>query len=140
MEAEVKLIPDDQFLELAQMYLDMSKSIPYSVSIPYTLYILTKSTVEKTDFTALGLYENKQLVGFTSGYAVSKETFYFSGIYVKVKYKNTRLLVEKSIEYVKNKGYSIIESDCNNSNISSILEKYGAKPLYIKYRKDFRDG
>lgn len=140
MKAEVKSIPNEQFMELAILYVEMNKVLSCQVPSAPALYTLTHDLANKPDFIALGLYENERLGGFVTGYALSKKTFYFSGIYVKIKNKNVRILVEKSFSLIKDMGYTSWEADCNNDNIASILSKYGAKPIYTRFKKEANNG
>lgn len=140
MQAEVKPIPDEQFMGLATLYVEMSKVLSLPISAAPALYTLTHSLATKTNFIALGLYEDGQLNGFVTGYAISKKTFYFSGIYVKTKNRNAKLLIEESFKCIEDMGYVSWEADCNNELISSILTKYGARPIYTRFKKEVNNG
>ncbi len=131
MKVDVRLIKDEEFLSLAIMYVKMNEPVAAAPA----LYSLTHDLTAK-DFTAIGLYENDVLSGFVTGYALSHKTFYFSGIYVKVKNKNVGKLIDYSIKYAKELGYKSCEANCTNSNIQSILIKKGAYVMYTRVKRE----
>ena len=140
MQAKINSIPNEQFMDLALLYVEMNKVLSHAIPAAPALYTLTHDLATKPNFIALGLYEDEQLNGFVTGYALSEKTFYFSGIYVKIKNRNAKLLIEESFKYIEDMGYISWEADCNNEQISSILTKYGAKPMYTRFKKEANDG
>lgn len=140
MQAKVKVIPNEEFTELALLYIELGKVLACPLTSAQSLYTLTHDLANQTDFIALGLYEEGELNGFITGYAISKKTFYFSGLYVKIKNKNATLLINESLRYIEDMGYSGWEADSNQEQMSSILIKYGAKQLYVRFKKGADNG
>jgi hypothetical protein len=132
----IKVIPNEQFLDLALLYVDMSLELTEQVKAAPALFNITHELTNK-DFIAMGLYESNKLTGFVIGYALSDKTFYFSGIYVKNKNKNVGKLIDKSIEMVKDLGYTRWEANCTNNNIKSILLKQDAQIMYTRVKKEY---
>lgn len=135
MTVEIKPIPNEQFMDLAILYVEMNKVLSQYIPAAPALYNLTHD-LARPNFIALGLYENGKLNGFTTGYSLSEKTFYFSGIYVITRNKNAKLLIEESFKGIEELGFTSWEADCNNEQIKSILTKYGAKPLYTRFKKE----
>lgn len=136
---EVKPIENKDIVQLCQLCVDMHKSMDHPILESNEFGAINTLVYEinnKQDFIAIGLYNNNELVGFVKGFCFSKKMFHFSGIYVKIKNnKFTKQLIEYCFDLVAKKGYSAWSADASNGNISSILEKYGAKPdktCYIK--------
>ena len=136
MQVKINSIPNEQFLDLAILYVEMNKVLSEYIPAAPALYNLTHDLATKPNFMALGLYEDEQLNGFVTGYALSEKTFYFSGIYVKIKNKNVKLLIEESFKQIDELGFTRWEADCNNEHIASILAKYGATPMYTRFKKE----
>ena len=123
------------FLELNVL---MYKSIDPTINDFGAVNTVVHEINNMEGFVAIGMYDNDMLVGFMKGYCFSKKLFHFSGIYVIMKNnKDTKQLIEYSLDLVKEKGYSAWSVDTTNSNISSIVEKYGAKVSYTRYIKEF---
>ena len=134
---EIKEIPNEHFLDLAILYVRMNKLLSECVEAAPALYSLTHDLASnKHTFMAIGLYQDDVLKGFTTGYALSEKTFYFSGIYSEVKNKNVKILIDKSFEHIYSLGYTRWEADCNNDNIASILSRYGATKMYTRFKKE----
>lgn len=136
MPAIIKSIPNEQFMELAVLYVEMNKVLSEYIPAAPALYNLTHDLATKPSFNALGLYENDELNGFVTGYALSEKTFYFSGIYVKIKNKNAKMLIEESFKHIDKLGFTRWEADCNSKQIADILTKYGATPMYTRFKKE----
>lgn len=135
---EIKLIPNEDFMQLAELTVEMYQSIDKHIAPYQAVNTLIHFINNATGFRALGLYDENVLVGFVTGNALSDKIFYFSGIYIIVQ--NTewvKTLIEKSFADIQEMGYIGWEADATNKNISSILEKYGATTKYTRYRKDF---
>lgn len=139
----IRLLTNEDFLEFLPLNLDMYKSIDSTVNAVGATATLTHDIMTKKDFILIGLFDDvsNKLIGFTSGYGMEKNIFYFSGIYVIIKNNDkTKKLIDFSFDYIKQMGYTSWEVDTRNENISSIMEKYGAKKVYTKYHKDLIDG
>lgn len=133
------MINNTHLFEFARLYADMlSTHTDYSAF--QALHYLVNKIAEK-EFMAFGLFNDKEeLVGFSCGWIEEKKVFYFSGIYVIIKNtKWTKKLIDFSFEQV-GKFCDAWECDATNSNIASILEKYGAKVVKTTYRKELHNG
>ena len=135
MTINIKIIKDNDFIALAKLYAEMNKQIPTPVSCTASVFSLSNDLTKK-DFMAMGLYDDDKLIGFVTGYALSKVTFYFSGIYVELRNSNVSALIERSFSYVDGLGYKNWEADCTTENIKSILSKQGAYVMHTRMRKE----
>lgn len=137
MQMEIREISNDELLQLVALTTQMYKEIDPAINNFGAMATLVHDIQNKPDFFALGLFKGAELVGFTTGYGVSKKVFYFSGIYVIIKNnKHVKNLIDFSFAFIKDKGYSAWQADATNGNISSILEKYGAEAKYTRYYKE----
>ena len=133
---DLREIGNEDFLQLINLNAKMYEEIDPSINAVGATATLLEY-VKKPGFIALGLYEDKDLVGFTAGYAMSKKDFYFSGICVIIKNNEwTKKLIDYSFAFIKQMGYSAWQVDATNGNISSIMEKYGAVAKYTRYYKE----
>lgn len=134
---EIKLVGNNDFMQLLDLNTEMYKEIDTNINsfqATNTLmaYINTKS------FLAVGLYDEDVLVGFVTGIEQTTETFYFTGIYLVIKNSEwTQRLIEFSFDHIQKLGYKAWEVDSTNSNIASIMQKYGAVEKYTRFRKEF---
>ena len=133
----IKTIDNDEFIDLCKLNALMYKSIDPNIDLYGATNTLMFNINNKEDFIAIGLYENGLLVGFVTGYKISKKVFHFSGICVIIKNNEwTKKLIDYCFAFIKTKGYSAWTVDATNGNISSIMEKYGAVAKYTRYYKD----
>jgi len=133
----IRELTNDDLLELIPLYTVMIKSIDESANTFGAINTLMHEISTKEGFIAVGLFSKKELIGFMTGYCFAKKLFHFSGIYVKVKNNSgLKTLIEFSLDLIRNKGYSAWSSNATNSNISSIMQKYGAKAVYTRFRGD----
>lgn len=138
----IKQIDNADFIQLVKLNAEMYAIIDSSITEFGATNTLMYEVNTKEDFIAVGLYDNDNtLIGFVKGYCFSKKLFHFSGIYVKIKNnRQTKELIEYCFKLVEDKGYSAWQVDATNSNISSIMEKYGAKQQYVRYIKEIVNG
>lgn len=138
MTIEIKDVTNEDMLQFMELNVLMYKSIDPTINDFGAINTVVYEINTKEDFIAVGIYENDLLVGFMKGYCFSKKLFHFSGIYVIMKNnKSLKELIEHCLDLVKQKGYSAWSVDTTNSNISSIVEKYGATVSYTRYIKEF---
>ncbi len=134
---EIKEISNEDFMALACLRAAMYKEMDPSINSFGAVNTLVHEINTKSDFIAIGLFEDNALVGFVNGYAMSKNVFYFSGIYVIIRNNEwIKKLIDHSFTFIKDKGYSAWQVDATNGNISSIMEKYGASVKYTRYYKE----
>jgi len=136
----IRLLTNSDFLDVLPLNLEMHRCINASVNSVGATATLINDIMTKNDCIIIGLFDDvsNKLIGFTSGYGMEKNIFYFSGIYVIIKNNDkTKKLIDFSFDYIKQMGYTSWEVDTRNENISSIMEKYGAKKVYTRYHKDF---
>lgn len=134
---QIKEIPNGDFLHLAALNAKMYEEIDITINAFGATNTLIHAINTKQDFKAIGLYDDHVLVGFVTGFNLEKKTFHFSGIYVTMKNNAwTKKLIEFCFALIKDKGYSAWTVDATNGNISSIMEKYGAKAKYTRYCKE----
>lgn len=134
---EIKPIVNSDLVQLLELAIKMYKVIDPTTNEFGAVNTVMYEINTKEDFTAIGLYDEDKLVGFMTGYCFSKKQFHFSGIYVIIKNNEwTKQLIEYCLDLIKQKGYSAWSVDTTNGNISSIVEKYGAKELYTRYIKE----
>ncbi len=138
---EIKIIENEDFMSLAELTVEMYQSMNININAFQAISTLTHMINNHPEFVAIGLYEDGVLLGFVFGYEGGVKVFHFAGIYTITK-NNERVqkLIEFSFDWVENRGYMAWEADATNKNISSILEKYGAETMYIRYRKDLTNG
>lgn len=131
---EIKPIVDDnEFLALQALVVAMYKEIDPAIT-EFGASNTLHSFIKENDFTAIGLYKEAKLVGFTMGHFFNKKSFLFTGIYVIIRNNEwTKKLIDFSFAHIKEKGYSFWLVDATNPNISSIMEKYKARPAFIRY-------
>lgn len=138
---QVKPIENEDMLQLCALTVRMYKEINSDINEFGAINTLMHEINTAHDFIAIGLYKDTELVGFVKGYCFSKNMFHFSGIYVIMKNnKWLKQLIEYCFALVEKKGYSAWSVDATNGNISSIMEKYGAKVTYTRYVKEIVNG
>lgn len=131
---ELRLLNNNDMLELVPLYVLMIRRMDENASEYAGINALFSEINHKQDFMAFGLFEKEKLVGFMTGYYFSKKQFHFSGIYVTMK--NTsglKKMIDFSLDCIRKKGYSAWSSDATNSNISRIMQKYGAKAQFTHF-------
>lgn len=134
----LKLVDNKDFLQLVDVIANMYTAIDPDINEYQAVNTLVHMINSNKDFLAIGLYDEKVLVGCVIGYAYSPSIFYFTGIYIGFKSTEwTQKLIEFSFDKIKELGYKGYEVDATNANISSIMEKYGAEVKYTRYRKEF---
>lgn len=131
---EIRPITDDnEFLALQALVVAMYKSIDSSIT-EFGASNTLHTFLREPDFTAIGVYRDGSLIGFTIGHLFNKKSFLFTGIYVMIRNNECiKKLIEFSFAHIKEKGYSSWLVDATNPNISSIMEKYGAQPKFVRY-------
>ena len=133
----IRELTNDDLLELLPLYTSMVLSLDKEVNVFGAINTLVHEIATKEDFIAIGLFRKTELIGFMTGYCFAKKLFHFSGIYVKVKNNSgLKTLIEFCLDLIRDKGYSAWSSNATNSNISSIMQKYGAKAVYTRFRGD----
>lgn len=133
---DIKLIENKDFMQLAELTVDMYASMELNINAFQALNTLITSINNTKGFTAIGLYDGTALAGFITGHENGPGIFYFSGIYMVLKNtEKTKDLIEYALNMVKEREFKYWEFDATNPNIASIMEKYGAKPIYTRYRK-----
>ncbi len=134
---EIKFIEDEDFMSLTELTIEMYRSINPEINSFQAINTLIHMVNTYDQFTAIGLYDDSVLVGFVTGYNNGSNIFQFTGIYTINKNSDwTKKLIEYSFDFVKDNNYIAWEVDATSENISSIMEKYGAVPLYTRYRKE----
>ncbi len=130
----IKIIDDSDYNELLELYQKYQKVLPTR----YGRFIASKLLNEeliKTNSIALGLYKNKDLVGYILGYGES-EVFILNSMYVKKQY---RFYVKKFLDFMedslKSKEYIGWKATAITKEANSSLRTYGANPIEIKYYK-----
>lgn len=135
---EIKLIPNEDFMQLCELTVDMYKEIDPNINAFQAINTLLAYINTGRDFVAIGLYDEGALVGFVTGLQHTEKTFYFSGIYVIMKNNEwSKKIIDFSFAHIQELGYTAWEVDATNPNICSIMEKYGAKVKCTRYRKEF---
>lgn len=134
---EVKLILNDDFVQLLDLNIAMYQAIDPRINAFQATNTLIAFINGGKCFTAFGLYDGPELLGFVTGCEENNQTFYFTGIYITVKNSDyLQKLIEFCFDWVKTNGYKYWSADATNENIASILEKYNAKVIFTKYRKE----
>ena len=134
---EVRLIKNEDFMQLAELVVDMYHHINTDINPFQALNTLVHMINNKPGFVAIGLFDETALAGFVIGYEDTKKTFHFSGIYVIIKNNEwSKKIIDFSFAHIKELGYTSWTADATNDNISSILEKYGAEVKYKRYYKE----
>lgn len=135
---EIKLIENKDFMQLAELTVEMYAAIDPNINPFQAVNTLLAFINQGKNFTAIGLYDDEVLVGFVIGYELKEKTFYFSGIYVIIKNNEwTKKIIDFSFAHIEELGYEAWEVDATNSNVCSIMDKYGATVKYTRYRKEF---
>lgn len=133
---EIRRLNNSDFLALCSLQVEFYETLPVPADAFVAIDTLTTDAKCKFDFRAWGLFENDLLVGFVTGYANTKKSFYFSGLYVIIRLnRNLKKFIDFCFNEVETDGYTSWEVDCTNSNITSMMEKYGAAPIYTRYTK-----
>lgn len=141
MKVEIKNILNQDMLAFLDLNIKMYKAIDPSINEFGAINIVVTEINNEKDFKAIGLYFDDKLMGFVRGHCFSNKMFHFTGIYVIMKNnKHTKELIEYCFKLIEDEGYSAWFVDANNSNISSIMEKYGAVPKYTRYVKEINNG
>lgn len=134
---QLRVITDNDFKQLLDLYLAMGKSINANFTDFQIIFTLLTSVSQNPSFAAFGLFDDDVLLGFSCGWGLSEEKFYFSGFYVTGKNNpNTRNLIEFSFAEIKARGFTNWELDATNENIASMMEKFGATVKSTKYGKE----
>lgn len=138
---QVRPIENTEFMDLCDLVVQMYSAIDKNINSFQAVNTLMHFINSTSDFIALGLYSEDVLVGFVMGNAINDTTFNYTGIFTLGRNnKDLKLLIEESFKFVEDKGYKAWEVDATNENISSIMEKYGAKVKYTRYYKEFDNG
>lgn len=132
---QVKPILDNDFAKLVNLYIMMYAALPTPVHAIAATHGLTSAVLNKPNFIALGLYIDENLVGFVTGYEIAPLDFYFSGIYA-TNPRHVKPLMDAAEKQINELGYKNWESDATSDNVEGLLNKYGAKPIHTKYRKE----
>jgi len=133
---EIKEIPNDDFMQLAELNAKMYSDINSEINEFQATNTLIHFINNGPQFVSIGLYDETTLMGFVSGHALNEHSFIFTGIYLEIKdTKDTKNLIEYCFNYVEEKGFKFWEVDATNDNIASIVEKYGAEKQYTRYKK-----
>lgn len=134
---EIRLLNNDDFLDLLRLYVAMGKSIDVTLTEFDIANTLLKCVTESNTFFAVGLYEDNEAIGFTCGWGLDPHMFYFSGIFMKNKlHKKLKDLIDYSFAEAKRRGYKRCTFEVHGNNMASILEKYNATITSVKYVKE----
>lgn len=136
---EVKVIENEDFMQLLELCIEMYRAIDVGINdFQATNTLIHFINTTNGSFKAIGLYDSDVLMGFTMGYELNPKYFLFTGIYLKVKNsENTRKLIDFSLDFVKELGYTGWQVDATNPNIMSIMEKYDCRVAFTRYTKEF---
>lgn len=135
----IRRLTNEDFLALAELHAQFYKTAVKPVDAIFATSSLLSDIQNQMDFKAWGLFDGDKLAGFVIGYAISKKVFYFSVIYVINKLnRNLKQLIETCFQDIEKDEYTSWEVDCTNKNITSMMEKYGAAPIYTRYSKTVR--
>ena len=138
MTVLIKPVENEDMLRYMDLNIRMFKTIDDTINPFGAINHVVHEITTKEDYKAIGMYDDDELVGFLSGYCFSTKKFHFSGIYVIMKNnKNLSELIDFTLELIKNEGYSAWSVDTTNSNITSIVEKYGATAKSTRFVKEF---
>lgn len=132
---DIRQIDDCEFSELIELYYDYNQCLT-SKHNKYTSTSLLVNTLREPGALALGLYHNKILVGFTLGYSISIDNYYFTAMYIVPKFRYyTKKLFESSEDFIRPdyKGWVSTSSTPEGINMH---KKMGIKPVEIKYYKE----
>ena len=132
---QIRPIPDKDFDQLVSLYIKLYAALPRPISGIMATHGLASSVLSKTNFIAWGLYYDKRLQSFITGYEVSPGDFYFSGIYC-ANARHIKPLMDEAQAKIKELGYTRWESDATSANVEGLLTKYGAKPIHTRYRSE----
>ena len=132
---EIKKVDESDFYILQQLHRKMCTAIDSTLTNSKCAYSLIAELNYK-DSCAMGLYKNNILVGFTLGYGISEDTYYFSSIYIEPKYRvhvlKLLIVTESSIPAV----YTSWETDSRTIKGVKVLTKFGANAYKVIYKKD----
>ena len=134
----IKQIDDKELPELIELNYQYNQCLVTK----HNRFNSTKSLLDRLatpHALALGLYRDSKLLGFTIGYGLSKETFYFTDMYIvqKARYYTSKLLIE-SESFIKSLGYTSWTSESHTKDGMRMFKHYGAKIVEIKYYKDIQ--
>lgn len=134
---EIKLIEDKDFMQLADLTVEMYQSINKNITALGAVNTLMAFINGGQDYLAIGLYDGPVLLGFAQGNRIHETAFYWSGFYMSVKNTEwTEKLIDYCFDFIKERGYKSWELDATNPNIGSMMKKYGAKVKFTRYHKE----
>jgi len=131
----IKQIEDIEYIKLLEFYVLYQNELPTRYSTFISSKLLNEELM-KPNSLALGLYKNKNLVGFILGYG-EHELFNFNSMYVDKKYRYyVKQFLNDTEKYIKTLGYKgwLALSVTEQSN--KMFLHYKAKPVEIKYYKE----
>jgi len=117
---EIRPILKSEFRELLSLWIKYHKIVSKTDDeILVTDYLL--SVLNRKNSIVLGIFKDKKLIGFTIGYEVSDEVFYWEGIYCEIKYYVNKL-VKFSEDFIKDR-YKFWMSEANTDEGFRLLSK-----------------
>ncbi len=88
----------------------------------------------RIDFTAIGLFKENKLIGCIYGYALTKNTWYISGLYCRKNPKGLKDLLDFLKDHLKVKGYIHYEGNTNQKVVKRLVKNRGAQELSIRFK------
>lgn len=128
-----KVLSDQYFLELLNLYIKMYKTIAPHYSNSYVSMILSEE-MKQDRFIAYGVFQGDTLIGFITGYSIGETEFFNSGIYCESKIK-VKELVTSFEQWLISYGYTSWSTEAKG-HIKSLAPKFGAQIENIRYKKE----
>lgn len=124
-------IDDSELFQLIELNYKYNKCLPHNQNKFASTSILINSLIQD-DALALGVFRDKELIGFTLGYKFRPAVFHFTALYIEPKYKlYTKRLYEASEQAVRLMGYNSWVCEGVNRLGAKLHERMGAKLISI---------
>lgn len=102
---DIRQIDDSEFMDLISLNKEYHKCLPNGLNTFQGVSVLVNDLI-RPGALATGLFRNNVLIGYTIGYAKSKEVFHFTSLYVMPEYRYyTVRLYRESERAIKDLGY-----------------------------------
>ena len=132
----LRYIEDSEYLQLAELYIKMVKSIEIykDKPIPAIVVELT-SQLPKAGFFAIGDFKDDKLVGFICGYNETNKIWFQSGLFHSIPHRVLKL-IKMAEDRLAVLGYSHWTTEYGKQDNRCLAPKLGAKVQIIKYIKE----
>lgn len=129
-------IKEGDIMKLLNLYIKMHKNIKYNLT---KMQIIQEciNFLNQPGCIPLGLYRNKELIGFFIGHPLNKEIFFWSSLYVEPKYRfKVKQLLDTGIDIIRQAGFKKWRAESATKEGQNIISRYKGKIIAIHYEAE----